>query len=75
MGARRTSSRAVVAAADELWSPEDVAAYFKVSDRTIRDWRAHDATFPRPLDLPGRSVRWYHSDIVEWALSLRGELA
>jgi hypothetical protein len=50
---------------DDLWTLDDVAAYFKVRERTIRDWRDHDATFPAPLDLPGRSVRWYR--VVEWA--------
>lgn len=59
---------------DDLWTTEEVAAYFEVTDRTIRDWRQQDATFPLPLDLPGRSVRWYRQDVIAWALSLRGEL-
>lgn len=66
-----TESRDVPA---DLWTTEEVAAYFQVTDRTIRDRRQQDATFPLPLDLPGRSVRWYREDIVAWALSLRGEL-
>lgn len=60
---------------DELWTIEDVADYFKVTPRTIREWRDIEATFPQPLDLPGRSVRWYRPDIAEWALGLRGRSA
>lgn len=57
---------------NDLWTVDDVADYFKVTPRTIRGWREQDVTFPLPLDLPGRSLRWYRKDIVEWALSLRG---
>lgn len=64
----------VPALPDELWTSEQVAAYFKVAERTLRQWREVDATFPQPLDLPGRLLRWYGADIVEWALSLREEL-
>lgn len=60
---------------DHLWTAEDVAEYFQVTARTIRQWRDVEATFPQPLDLPGRSVRWYRADITEWALSLRGRSA
>ncbi|MDP8927727.1 MAG: hypothetical protein M3O70_03890 [Actinomycetota bacterium] len=49
------------------WPP-----YFRVCERTIREWRDLDATFPAPLDLPGRLVRWYRQDVIDWALSLRG---
>lgn len=59
-------------ATDQLWTVDDVAAYFKVAPRTIRDWRAMEATFPPPLELPGRSIRWHEADILEWARSLRG---
>lgn len=58
----------------ELWTIDDVASYFKVTARTIREWCELDPTFPRSLDLPGRSVRWYREDVVAWVLSLRGEL-
>ncbi len=60
---------------DDLWTIDQVAAYFKVTARTIREWREVDPTFPAPLDLPGRSLRWYRDDVLAWALSLRGELA
>ena len=59
---------------DEIWTAEQVATYFKVTERTLRDWRDRDATFPQPLDLPGRALRWYVEDIVAWTKSLRGEL-
>lgn len=75
MGGRSQQPRARAEVPDDLWTVDDVAAYFKVTARTIREWREVDATFPAPLDLPGRSVRWYRRDVVEWALSLRGELA
>lgn len=74
---RSTPSREEVAAKtvpDDLWTVEQVAAYFKVTARTIREWREVDPTFPASLDLPGRSVRWYGPDVTAWALSLRGQL-
>lgn len=58
----------------DLWRIDEVAAYFRVTPWTIRAWRNTDATFPAPLDLPGRSLRWYRDDVIEWALSLRGQL-
>jgi len=60
---------------NDLWTIDDVAAYFRVTPRTVREWRAQEATFPQPRDLPGRSVRWYRPDITEWAVSLRGQPA
>jgi predicted DNA-binding transcriptional regulator AlpA len=60
---------------DDLWTAEQVASYFKVTPRTIREWREVDPTFPACLELPGRSVRWHRNDIIKWALSLRGEPA
>lgn len=54
-----------------LWTVGDVADYFRIAERTLREWRELDPTFPLPLDLPGRTLRWYPRDIVEWALSLR----
>ncbi len=70
--ARRTELEAK-SVPDDLWTVEQVATYFKVTARTIREWREIDPTFPTPLDLPGRSVRWYGDDVIAWALSLRGE--
>lgn len=61
--------------AHELWTVDDVADYFQVTPRTVREWRSIEATFPQPLDLPGRSIRWHRSDITEWAISLRGRSA
>lgn len=60
---------------EDVWTSEQVAIYFQISERTLRDWRDRDATFPQQLDLPGRSLRWYGQDIIRWALSLRGEIA
>lgn len=54
-----------------LWTVGDVAEYFRISERTLREWRELDPTFPMPLDLPGRTLRWHPDDVVEWALSLR----
>lgn len=68
------AQRAARAVPDEIWSAEQVAAYLKLIERTIRDWRERHATFPQPLDLPGRSLRWYWQDVVDWTLSARGVL-
>lgn len=66
-----TSNDDVVQAGQDLWTVDDVAAYFRVTTRTVREWRTVEATFPPPLDLPGRSVRWYGPDVTAWALSSR----
>lgn len=52
-----TSTDQGVRPGQDLWTVDDVAAYFRVTTRTVREWRAVEATFPAPLDLPGRSVR------------------
>lgn len=57
---------------EQLWTALHVAEYFRVSERTLREWRDADPTFPLPLDLPGRTLRWHPQDVVDWALSLRG---
>lgn len=67
--------RGATATPDDVWTIEDLAAYFKVTRRTIREWRETDPTFPRPLELPGRSVRWFRGDVVDWVATLRGEVA
>lgn len=67
--------RAIVEVPDDVWTMEQVAAYFKVTPRTIREWREVDPSFPRPLELPGRSVRFYRGDVTGWALTSRGEVA
>lgn len=36
---------------DDVWTSEQVAVYFQISERTLRDWRDRDATFPQQLDL------------------------
>ncbi len=63
---------ATVTVPDDLRTIAEVASYFRVCERTIREWRDLDATFPAPLDLLGRLVRWYRQDVIDWALSLRG---
>ena len=68
------AGRDVSVVPDDVWTAEQVAAYFKVAERTLRQWREVDATFPQPLDLPGRALRWYGRDVVDWALSLRERL-
>lgn len=68
------AERVAPAVPDDIWTAEQVAVYFKVTERTLRDWRDRDVTFPQPLDLPGRALRWYADDVVAWARSLRGEL-
>ncbi len=63
---------ATVTVPDDLWTIAEVVSYFRVCERTIREWRDLDPTFPAPLDLPGRLLRWYRQDVIDWALSLRG---
>jgi len=56
-----------VADAGRLWSPADVCWYLGIRPRTLREWRATDASFPLPLALPGRVVRWLPAHVVAWA--------
>lgn len=67
--------RSLPAVPDEIWTAGQVAQYFKVTERTVREWRDRDATFPEPLGLPGRALRWYVQDVTDWTRSLRGEPA
>ena len=51
---------------DEL-SIKEVAEYFQVSPRTIRDWLKRDDTFPRPFK-ESRTLRFRLSEIERyWA--------
>lgn len=52
---------------DRTWTATDVAAFFQVSDRLVREWRRTDLTFPLPLALPGRTVRWDPAAVMAWA--------
>lgn len=54
-----------------LWTPEDVCAFFGISPRTFREWREQVPTFPTPLRLPGRVLRWHPDDVTRWADSRR----
>ena len=69
---RGASARSEAAAAPErLWTQEDVCAFFHISPRTFREWREQVPTFPTPLRLPGRVLRWHPDDVTRWADSRR----
>lgn len=57
---------------DRLWGVADVCRFLGVNERTLRQWRREDLTFPGPLPLPGRVVRWLPSTIRRW-VELRAE--
>lgn len=57
-----------------LWGPEEVCRYLGVRPRTLRQWRTLDPTFPLPLILPGRLVRWLPAQVVGWAAARQFEV-
>jgi predicted DNA-binding transcriptional regulator AlpA len=58
----------------QLWSREDVAAYFGVSVSSIGARITSNPAFPKPISIPradGAKLhpRWRALDVVNWALS------
>jgi predicted DNA-binding transcriptional regulator AlpA len=47
------------------WTPDDVAAYLRISLRHLNDVRAEDPGFPAPRMI-GSLPRWHASAIAEW---------
>ena len=57
----------------EAISIKDVAEYFSVSVRTIREWMGRDDAFPRPFKKFG-TLRFRRSEIEKyWAKNRRGK--
>ena len=50
---------------DRLMTVKDVAAAVSLSKATIYN-RLSDKTFPRPVKVGGKAVRWRQSDIEAW---------
>ena len=50
-----------------VWTSQDIARHFQVSDRQVRRWRSTDLLFPVPLQLPGKTLRWDADQVVAWA--------
>jgi predicted DNA-binding transcriptional regulator AlpA len=55
-----------------LWRIKDVAEFLNVDVRTVRRWRQTEATFPLPVDLPGRTLRWFPSNLLSWIRGTHG---
>lgn len=51
----------------QMWTTDDVADFFQVTDRQVRRWQQTDLHFPLPLALPGRTKRWDPRAIIAWA--------
>lgn len=49
---------------EELWSDKQLAAYFGMSDETLRHWR-YEGRGPRYLKV-GKRVRYRVSDVEAW---------
>lgn len=48
---------------EELWSVRELAAYFKLSERSVYNRVINQKGFPPALKLPGLSRRWVPSDV------------
>ncbi|MES9841248.1 MAG: helix-turn-helix domain-containing protein [Candidatus Thiodiazotropha endolucinida] len=57
----------------DMWGPDEIASYLKVSRRTVAERYAARPDFPKCHRLPtekdgGRGMlRWKASEIIEWA--------
>lgn len=58
---------------NDVFSIKEVAEYFGVSTRTIREWGKRDDSFPRPFKKFG-TLRYQRSEIVKyWAKNKKEE--
>lgn len=46
----------------------DVGALLSVSERSVRRY-VQQRSFPRPIRLNGRSLRWLERDVIAWVTS------
>lgn len=53
----------------DLWGPDEIAAYLKVSRRTVAERYAARPDFPKCYRLPGEKgqLRWKAKEIMAWA--------
>lgn len=49
----------------ELLTAEQLAALLQTSVRSIRRWQ-DSGRLPAPVHLPGRLLRWWRSEILDW---------
>lgn len=57
--------------ADDLWGAEEIAAYIKLSKKSVRNRFLHKPGFPAPVELPGGCQRWVAKEVRAWALRHR----
>lgn len=55
--------RRAIVPSDDVWTVEQVASYFKVAPRTIRQWREIDPTFPAPWSYRAARCGSHRSDV------------
>jgi predicted DNA-binding transcriptional regulator AlpA len=57
----------------DLWKIAEVAAYFRVTARTVAGWVAR-GVFPHPIRVgPGGQPRWRSADVRAFAASAAGK--
>lgn len=56
---------------DRLWTPDDVAAFLRVTKRQVSERYSKRHDFPRCVRLPsdrgGGHMRWFPEEIIQWA--------
>lgn len=57
---------------EQLLTKDQLAELLQVHPNTIDRYRKTDPLFPRPLELPGRLLRWRQSAITSWMGTLGG---
>lgn len=61
-----TSNLAVTAQRSQLLDTSHVADLLGVTPRTVRRYIAEEPTFPRPIRITARTLRWRAQDIDIW---------
>lgn len=60
---------------DEFLTDLQVAARYGIGQTTVWRWRKNDPTFPSPVHLSERCVRWRMSDLLAWEAARAGSAA
>lgn len=60
---------------NEFLTDKQVAARYGIGKTTIWRWRRNDPSFPTPVTLSERCVRWRMSDLLAWEAARAGSAA
>lgn len=70
-----TTTQTPAKGSEEYLTDKQVAARYGIGKTTVWRWRRTDATFPSPVTLSERCVRWRMSDLLAWEAARAGAAA